>query len=155
MGWNMKPLETNLALAQEQIARVRAELWEVQLQEFPDSVPVSVRDMIAYLYEARSPYIKSELERWDMFTAPCFSKADDASFARRGFMFSLQEKYRADIGRQVAMANIEDPCGIFYVCGRREDGSYRYLGFRFGFEGSEYRSGFPEIEGGYRVSNQE
>jgi hypothetical protein len=149
----MKPLEVNLHLALEQIARVKEELWEVQLQEFPDSVPVSVKDMIAYLYEARNPYIKSELERWDMCMAPCFSKVEDAKFARREFMFSLQEKHRADIGRQVAMAQVQDPCGIFYVCGRREDGSYRYLGFRFGFEGSDYRSGFPEIEGGYRVSN--
>ncbi len=44
--------------------------------------------------------------------------------------------------QSIAMAVADDPHGVFYECGKNEDGTYRWRGFRYGLEGHEYRSGF-------------
>jgi hypothetical protein len=36
----------------------------------------------------------------------------------------------------------ENPQGFFYACGKQLDGTYRYVGFRYGTEGHEYVSAF-------------
>jgi len=43
--------------------------------------------------------------------------------------------------------------GFFYACGKRDDGTYRHVGFRYGAEHeSEYMSGFDGMT--YTPTNQ-
>ena len=98
----MKPNEVNMALASEQIDRARQDLWEVQLQEYPDSVRMTANEVVDRAYEN-----------------PGFAK-------------------------HAALAMVEDPIGFFYKCGLR-DGSYRWVGFRFGVEPQDFRSGFDPL----------
>ncbi len=50
-----------------------------------------------------------------------------------------------EFARHAALSLVEDPIGFFYKCGRQPNGAYRWVGYRYGVDESEYRSGFPPL----------
>jgi len=93
-------------------------LLEAQMGEYPDSVVLSDSQMYAALAVATP--------EWASDTTPeAAIEQARAQWARNAFM------YRSDY-----------PQGFFYACVKREDGTYRYVGFRYGIEGCEYASAF-------------
>lgn len=135
----MKPHETNLALALSQIAKVQEELWEVQLQEYPDSVRMKSEEVLDACYES-PPDLDRILKYWDETKSVMWDESDRRHM-RSQFAKDVIARHKYDVSRAIAFT-IQDPCGVFYKCGKNEDGTYRWMGFRFGFEGSEYQSGF-------------
>lgn len=137
----MKPPETNLTLALSQIAKVQEELWGVQLQEYPDSVRLTPKEVIDACYE-RSPTLALAMHDWDHDSGPDYENESDRRAARSLKGQELILQHQLNVSRLVVIAAVQSPCGVFYKCGKNEDGTYRWMGFRFGFEGSEYQSGF-------------
>ena len=93
-------------------------LLEAQMGEYPDSVVLSDSQMYAALTVARP--------EWATDTTP------EAAI----------EQARAQWARNAFLYRGGDTQGFFYACVKREDGTYRYVGFRYGTEGCEYASAF-------------
>ena len=117
-------------LAAEQ---AQAILWAVQLEEFPDSVRIPHNMVHQWAYDEPN---RAEWER---------VYANENAILNRGQIFDAWQKYITDHQLRAARGitiSVQDLVGVFYVCGKREDGSYRYRGYRYGVEGSQYQSGF-------------
>jgi hypothetical protein len=52
---------------------------------------------------------------------------------------------RGQWARSAFLNRSQSPDGFFYACGKREDGIYQYVGFRYGVEDSQYASGFLDM----------
>jgi hypothetical protein len=57
-------------------------------------------------------------------------------------MFDALNTENAMWARNAFIYRSENPQGFFYACGKQLDGTYRYVGFRYGTEGHEYVSAF-------------
>lgn len=107
-------------------------LWEVQLGEYPDSVRIGYRTL---------------LNLPDTHTLPASTKPMRSLEAmlvhERDLAILRQQCYRWISVALATAVEDEDGEGVFYACGKREDGSYRYLGYRYGVEGHQYLSNYP------------
>lgn len=137
----MKPNMVNLALAQAQIETVRKELWEVQLQEYPDSVPMRDEEIYDLMYSGNPPYLKTTMAVWELRHADLYSETEIASEVDKE-QLRRRLAFRREVATKVAGCLMQDPCGFFYKCGKKPDGTYRYMGFRYGMEPEQYMSGF-------------
>jgi hypothetical protein len=135
----------DLALMQEQLAKVQEQLWEMQLSQFPTSVKLT-GDEIRELCDSKPAFLDATMERWDQTMASSYTP-DMAKWARRDERQKLILDHRAQAGRYIARCLFDEPYGIFYKCAPQPDGSYRYIGFRYGFEDYQYASGFPASSG--------
>ena len=95
-----------------------ATLMEAQMGEYPDSVVLTDIQILDLLH---------------------ISKPDWAVSMRE------IETHRARCARAAFLCRITHPDGFFYACGKRSDGTYRHVGFRFGLEDCEYMSGFVDM----------
>ena len=91
-------------------------LLEAQMRAYPDSVVLTDNQMLELLHTAAPDWLVG----WSMEV----------------------EQVRARWARGAFMCRIDNPDGFFYACCKRADGTYRYVGFRYGLEDSQYMSGF-------------
>lgn len=86
-----------------------AELQAAQLREYPDSVFMTVSQVLQLATDISASGKQSAPWRWLALT----------------------------------LSNLETGPLQFYLCGKQENGTYRWMGARFGVKGSEYLSGCP------------
>lgn len=141
----MKPNMVNLALAQAQIETVRKEMWEVQLQEYPDSVPMKDGEIYDLMYTGNPPYLETTMKVWELRNSGVYGETEIAYEADKEQLRRRLE-FRREIATKVAGCLMQDPCGFFYKCGAKGDGSYRFMGYRYGMEPEQYMSGFSVWE---------
>jgi hypothetical protein len=113
-------------------------LVAVQMQEWPDSVLLTDIEMLTLLNSAYPDYLKGE----SAAIRAEETRNIDRAVAKIERLHKEVEQMRAVWARNAFLCRTQDPQGFFYACGKREDGSYRYIGFRFGPEPHQYMSGF-------------
>ena len=111
-------------------------LMEAQMGEYPDSVVLTDSQMLDALRTAIPDWLVGyEFKDWDQ------KDWFDESYFDQWRKLQTQED-RAQWARSAFLYRTTHPDGFFYACGKREDGTYRNVGFRFGLEDQEYASGF-------------
>jgi len=117
-------------------------LMEAQLSAYPDSIVLTDHQMYTAL-QAEVPdwVVHSKYEDWDYYEA----RYEMGYWADKFFLTSQErdiEQTRARWARNAMLYKWQTPDGFFYACCKKEDGTYRYVGFRYGVEVSQYASGF-------------
>ena len=139
MNTDTKFGEVELALCESQVEKVNDMLWEVQIKVYPDSVRMSNNEVLDACYES-PPGLEGSLRYWDEHESVMWDESDRRHM-RSQFAKDVIARHKYDVSRAIAFT-IQYPCGVFYKCCRKPDGTYRYMGFRYGFEDSQYQSGF-------------
>ena len=117
-------------------------LMEAQLSAYPDSIVLTDHQMYTALQlEVPDSMDYYKLEEWGYYE----DLKKDEWLAKRLFEHDLKaliEQTRARWARNALLYKWQTPEGFFYACSRKPDGSYRFVGFRYGLEESQYASGF-------------
>ena len=120
-------------------------LLEAQLSAFPDSIVLEVDKMYDALAGAVPEWIQEhKYQDWERYEA----RHEMGWWSERYYeewKDARIEKARAQWARNALLYKAQDPEGFFYACCRKPDGTYRYVGFRYGLEESEYASGFYDM----------
>lgn len=121
-------------------------LMDAQLGEFPDSIVLSDDEMY-YALRATVPdwLVDHQIENWDKFSAH-YEMGVFTDWYYYEWKQKETEMARAQWARSAFLYKSQHPQGFFYACGKRPDGTYRYVGYRFGLEDCEYASGFMGME---------
>ncbi len=121
-------------------------LLEAQLSAFPDSIVLEADKMYDALADAVPEWIQEhKYEDWDRFPASFKMNEWYAPMYYEEWRNARIEQARAQWARNALLYKAQDPQGFFYACGKKPDGTYRYVGFRYGLEESEYASGFYDM----------
>ena len=121
-------------------------LMEAQLSAFPDSIVLEVDKMYDALADAVPEWIQEhKYEDWDRYPARFEMNEWFAPMYYEEWRIARIEQARAQWARNALLYKAQDPQGFFYACGKRPDGTYKYVGFRYGLEESEYASGFYDM----------
>ena len=117
-------------------------LMEAQLSAYPDSIVLTDHQMYTALQlEVPDSMDYYKLEEWGYYE----DLKKDEWLAVRLHDISVDaeiDETRARWARNAFIYRAETPEGFFYACCKKEDGSYKFVGFRYGLEDSEYASGF-------------
>jgi hypothetical protein len=117
-------------------------LLDAQMSAFSDSIALTDHQMhTALLLEVPSWTTSYEFRDWRYYD----DREEIGDLAPRFFEQSVElevEKARARWARNALLYKWQNPKGFFYACSKKEDGTYRYVGFRYGLHVSEYASGF-------------
>lgn len=135
-------METKIEIAVDAISQAQDELWVVQLQEYPDSVRLTSDDVIGACYNSLPPLLEETLKDWDERDGTYYQDSLERMRARASIKADLVADHRLRVARKAVICLAQDPCGVFYKCGKRDDGSYKYTGFRVGLEPQDYLSNF-------------
>ena len=121
-------------------------LLEAQMGEFPDSIVLTDRQMYDALATAVPEWLADhKYEDWDLYRARYEINEWYAGGYYDEWKDARLEQTRAQWARNAFYYKSGDPEGFFYACGKRPDGTYRYVGYRYGLEDSEYASGFYDM----------
>jgi hypothetical protein len=121
-------------------------LMEAQMGEWPDSLVLTDGQMWdALATEVPDWVAKHKFEDWDNYEARHEINEWYAPIWYRQWRELKIEQTRAQWARAAFRCRSRDPQGFFYACSKREDGTYRYVGFRYGLEDREYASGFIDM----------
>lgn len=112
------------------ITQLEEALWARQLQVYPDSRRMFLHDIVQTWLVEVDPNLEDRARR---FAAASFNWPPPIEL--------WNAEHRLSVARHVVMC-MQNPAGVFYECGKRPDGTYAYRGFRYGFDASEYLSGF-------------
>lgn len=108
----------------------KLDLWQVQLEQYPDSVQLDLHTLLSLPDTHTLDRIKRPMRTLE---AMCMHQRDMAELRQQCWRWI-----------SLALSNaVEDTLGVFYVCCKNQDGSYKYLGYRYGVEGYQYLSGYP------------
>jgi hypothetical protein len=119
-----------------------ATLMEAQLEAYPDSIVLTDHQMYdALRSETPDWLIGHEFEHWDKYEAR-YEMGVFAGWYYDKWKEHMIEQTHARWARNALLYKWQNPEGFFYACCKKEDGTYRYVGFRYGLEESEYASGF-------------
>ena len=121
---------------------VKPRLLDAQLSAYPDSIVLTDHQMYdALRSEIPSWLIGHEFENWDKYEAR-YEMGVFAGWYYDKWKDHQIEETRARWARNALLYKWQTPDGFFYACCKKEDGTYRYVGFRYGVEDSQYASGF-------------
>ena len=121
-------------------------LLDAQMGEWPDSVVLTDRQMHDAMKVGIPDWMRDhKFEDWNMYEARFEMNEWYAPIFYRQWRDLQNEQTRAQWARNAFYYRGGDPEGFFYACGKRDDGTYRHVGFRYGLEGSEYASGFDGL----------
>jgi len=118
-------------------------LIEAQMGAYPNSLVLTDMELLNALYAAKPDWIPQTADDWDERVW-----YDNKVERRIAFIMYIElqvARAQAQWARSAFMNRAQDPAGFFYACGKREDGTYRHVGFRYGLEDSEYASSFPGL----------
>ena len=122
-------------------------LWEAQVSAYPDSLRLTDTQMLDALRTAIPDWVaESKYEDWDNYAARYEINEWYAPLWYRDWRELQIEQARARWARNAFMYRAQNTQGFFYACVKRPDGTYRYVGFRDGFEEQDYASGFDGME---------
>jgi hypothetical protein len=122
-----------------------ATLMEAQMGEWPDSLVLTDGQMLEALATEVPEWIaKHKFADWRSYDAR-HEMGWYADLYYHEWLRSMMEETRARWARAAFRCRIGDPQGFFYACGKRDDGTYQYVGFRYGLEDCEYASGFLDM----------
>jgi len=117
-------------------------LWEAQISAYPDSLRLTDAQMLDALRTAIPDWVaEHKYEDWRSYGAR-HEMGWYADLYYHEWLRSQMEEARARWARHAFMYRTQNPQGFFYACVKRPDGTYRYVGFRDGFEEQDYASGF-------------
>lgn len=127
-------------------------LWAVQLAQYPDSVELRMGQVLRMHQQCRPwgehPRLRAR-ELKDPFYVQLYNER-----VHKWEMQKLEMERSMLMSIAVALSNTvshgEKP-GIFYLCGKQEDGTYQWMGYRYGYAPSEYMSGFGHNEKGWEL----
>jgi len=115
-------------------------LWAAQLEAYPDSIRLTDDEMHRALYSVPETLKGMTVDEWH------FKDGYTNEMERRIAFMDYKEKAKlqeqAQWARGAFMCRFSYPDGFFYACSKRDDGTYRYVGFRYGLEDRQYMSGF-------------
>lgn len=118
-------------------------LLEAQVGEWPDSLVLTDDQMLQALVVATPEWInEAKFENWSWYEARHEMNEVYAKIFFGEWKRLQVERERTQWARNAFMYRSSYPQGFFYACCQRADGSYRYVGFRYGRQDSEYASGF-------------
>jgi len=137
----MKTNTISLTRAASAIAQARKDLWVVQLEQYPDSVAMTEREVFDFMQDVTES-VAREIEYWDKKGTELYPDPVDRRIERMHVANLAIERERGRRARAVAFACVNDPIGVFYKCVLKPDGTYKFIGYRYGLEPSEYMSGF-------------
>ena len=121
-------------------------LMDAQLGAFPDSIVLTNRQMYDALRSTTPDWlINHKYEEWDLYRARYEINDWYAGGYYDEWKQAKIEESRARWARNAFYYRSGNPEGFFYACSKRDDGTYRYVGFRYGLEDSEYASGFDDM----------
>jgi hypothetical protein len=117
-------------------------LMEAQMGEWPDSLVLTDRQMHDAMRVQVPDWLAGhKYEDWEDYNTRCEMGVFAPLYYRDWKQLQI-EQTRAQWARNAFYYRAGDPQGFFYACGKREDGTYRHVGFRYGTQDSEYASGF-------------
>ncbi len=117
-------------------------LMKAQMGAYPDSVVLTDRQMYEALKVGIPDWLQGhKFEDWSQYEAR-HEMGWYAETHYREWRTAQIEQVRAQWARNAFMYRSDDDDGFFYACGKRDDGTYRHVGFRYGTEDSQYASGF-------------
>lgn len=123
-----------------------ATLLEAQMGEYPDSVVLTPRQMHHAMKVGIPDWlVNHKFEDWKMYDARFEINEWYAERFYEDWRALQIEQARAQWARNAYYHQADTPEGFFYACCKRDDGTYRYIGFRYGLEDSEYASGFDGL----------
>lgn len=121
-------------------------LLEAQLSAFPDSIVLSDFEMYNALAGAVPEWLQNhKYEDWDKYPARYEMNEWFAPRYYEEWRDCRIEQARAQWARNAMLYKSQYPKGFFYACSKRPDGTYRYVGYRYGKHESEYASGFYDM----------
>jgi len=122
-----------------------ATLLDAQMGEYPDSLVLTDGQMLEALATEVPEWVaKHKFEDWRSYGARHLM-GSYADLYYHEWLRSMMEETRAQWARAAFRCRTQDPQGFFYACCKRDDGVYRYVGFRYGTEDCEYASGFLDM----------
>lgn len=117
-------------------------LLDAQLRAYPDSIVLTDFQMYTALQREIPDWLADhKYEDWRYYEARYELGYWSDSFYH-AWKQHMAEEARARWARNALLYKWQTPDGFFYACCKKEDGSYRYVGFRYGLDVSEYASGF-------------
>jgi hypothetical protein len=123
-------------------------LMEAQMGEWPDSLVLTDRQMLDTMQTQVPDWVaKHKFENWVHYDARHEMGWYSNMYYNEWKRLQI-EQTRAQWARNAFYYRSGDTEGFFYACGKREDGTYRHVGFRYGTQDSEYASGFDGM--GYK-----
>jgi hypothetical protein len=119
---------------------------EAQLSAYPDSLVLTDIQMMDALRKSTPDWIKyDKLEEWRYYSDLSDALKEDEWLVKRMHEQSVDlqvQETRARWARNAFIYRAETPEGFFYACCKQPDGTYKFVGFRYGLDDSEYASGF-------------
>jgi hypothetical protein len=121
-----------------------ATLLEAQMGEYPDSLVLTDEQVYDALKVGTPDWLENhKFEDWSWYAFRSdFGSEQLAKIFYNEWRALEKEQTRAQWARAAFMYRSDTPEGFFYACGKRDDGTYRHVGFRYGLEDCEYASGF-------------
>jgi hypothetical protein len=123
---------------------------EAQLSAYPDSIVLTDIQMMDALRKSTSDWIKYDKpEEWRYYADLSDALKEDKWLVMRMHEISVDlqvQETRAQWARSAFIYRAETPEGFFYACCKKPDGTYKFVGFRYGLEDSQYASGFCGME---------
>jgi hypothetical protein len=122
-------------------------LMEAQMGEWPDSLVLTDRQMHDAMKAGTPDWLQGhKFEDWSWYAFRAdFGSEQLAKIFYQEWRELQREQTRAQWARSAFHYRSGDPEGFFYACSKRDDGTYRYIGFRYGTEDCEYASGFDGL----------
>ena len=125
-------------------------LMQAQLSAYPDSLVLTDIQMMDALRKSTSDWINYDKpEEWRYYADLSDALKEDKWLVKRMHEISVDlqvQETRAQWARSAFIYRAETPEGFFYACCKKPDGTYRFVGFRYGLEDSQYASGFCGME---------
>ena len=115
-------------------------LWAAQLEAYPDSMRLTDSEMLKALYTV--PETLKDMTVNDWYYKDGYPDKVERQIAFIAYMEKSKLQEQAQWARSAFMCRFSYPDGFFYACCKRDDGTYRYVGFRYGTSGDQYMSGF-------------
>lgn len=119
-------------------------LMDAQLSAYPDSRRLTDDEMLGLLENAMPAWTEQAIKELVTKYANKEIGKSEMYVERERQRFAVAES-RGQWARIAFMCRTTYPDGFFYACGRRDDGVYKFVGFRYGLEESEYMSGFCDM----------
>ena len=115
-------------------------LWAAQLEAYPDSIRLTDDEMHSALYSVPETLKGMTVNDWHFKDG--YTNDMERQFAFMAYVEKYKLQEQAQWARGAFMCRFSYPDGFFYACCKRDDGTYRYVGFRYGTSGDQYMSGF-------------
>ena len=115
-------------------------LWAAQLEAYPDSIRLTDDEMHSALYRVPETLKGMTVNDWHFKDG--YTNDMERQFAFMAYVEKSKLQEQAQWARGAFMCRFSYPDGFFYACCKRDDGTYRYVGFRYGTSLDQYMSGF-------------